>query len=93
MQPINIFSCDSSSIVSNVGRSVGRSVGRLVGWSVTNEFKKLIAIEYAQLEASSSHSSFNSSSNYSSSNSSSSSHVVSCCRSSIGRNVCRLVNL
>ena len=78
----------------SVGRSVGWSVGWLVGWSVgwsvTNEFQKVIAIEYAQLEASSSHSSFSSGSNCSSS---SNSNVVSCNSSSIGHNVGRLVGL
>ena len=73
--------------------SVGWSVGRSVGWSVTNEFQKVIAIEYAQLEASSSHSSFSSGSNCSSSSSSSDSNVVSCNSSSKGHNVGRLVGL
>ena len=77
-----IFSCDCSSIVSNVGRSVCRSVGLSVGP------QRVLIMVYAQLEAHSGHSSFSSSSNcsssssssssnYSSSNCSSSSHVVS----------------
>ena len=78
-----IFSCDSSSIGSNVGRSVGWSVGLSVGP------QRVLRIEHAQLEASSSHSSFSSSSNCSSSRSIS--HVVICNSSSISSNVGRLV--
>ena len=73
--------------------SVGLSVGWSVCQSVTNEFQKVIAIEYAQLEASSNHSSFSSGSNFSSSSSSSNSNVVSCNSSTVGHNVGRLVGL
>ena len=87
MSHISVFSCDRGFIGYNVGRLVG--FGLLVGLPLTS-----FRIEYAQLEASSSHSSFISRSYCSSSSSiSSSSHVVSCDSSSTGRNVCRLVGL